>query len=210
MKISKRLLSVLFVILVYVLIFTGCGRIKFNNSTEKDVLITKEYSTDQIAQLKKSVESGHVTFSEFKASFNVQCIRKTHQGYYAVLLQEDGKSAFVFINKNNQLINVIVVDKFKTKKEFQAQLSNLMTKEIMLTFEANTILLPVSSVDMTAHIVQEGIYIIKYSRFDDGKMMSDPVIENVEFVENENISNNDDTLIRDEIPFILEIDKISE
>ena len=210
MKISKRLLTVLFVILVYVLIFTGCGRIKFNNSTEKDVLITKEYSTDQIAQLKKSVESGHVTFSEFKASFNVQCIRKTHQGYYAVLLQEDGKSAFVFINKNNQLINVIVVDKFKTKKEFQAQLSNLMTKEIMLTFEANTILLPVSSVDMTAHIVQEGIYIIKYSRFDDGKMMSDPVIENVEFVENENISNNDDTLIRDEIPFILEIDKISE
>ena len=85
-----------------------------------------------------------------------------------------------------------------------------MTKEIMLTFEANTILLPVSSVDMTAHIVQEGIYIIKYSRFDDGKMMSDPVIEDVEFVENENISNNDDTLIRDEIPFILEIDKISE
>ena len=210
MKISKRLLTVLFVILVYVLIFTGCGRIKFNNSTEKDVLITKEYSTDQIAQLKKSVESGHVTFSEFKASFNVQCIRKTHQGYYAVLLQEDGKSAFVFINKNNQLINVIVVDKFKTKKEFQAQLSNLMTKEIMLTFDANTILLPVSSVDMTAHIVQEGIYIIKYSRFDDGKMMSDPVIENVEFVENENISNKDDTLIRDEIPFILEIDKISE
>lgn len=210
MMILKRLLTVIFAILVYVSIFTGCDRIKFNNSAGKEALITKEYSTDQIAQLKKSVESGHVTFSDFKTSFNVQCIRKTHQGYYAVLLQEDGKSAFVFINQNNQLINVIVADKFKTKKEFQAQLSNKMTKEMMLTFDPNTILLPVSSVDMTAHIVQEGIYIIKYSRFDGGKTISDPVVKDVEFVVNKNVSTNDDALIRDEIPFILEIDKISE
>ena len=58
--------------------------------------------------------------------------------------------------------------------------------------------------------MQEGLYIIKYTRFLDGQSIEDPVVNSVEFIANENISASSDTLVKYEIPFIFEFDKVSE
>lgn len=203
----KKVFIVITFVTICLITFTGCDNMKLNNSTNRYDLITETYSNEQIAKLKKSVESSKITFEEFKKIFNVQCVRETHQGYYAVLIQEDNKNVFVFINKERQIVSVMVVDEFKTKNDFYDQVFEGMTKSTMLLLDSNTILTPISSVEMTAHLVQEGIFIVKYSRFLDGELITDPIVSSVEFVENKDISTNDDVFIKEGIPFVLEIDK---
>ncbi len=198
------------VLLILIVLLTGCNDIKYNNSENKIDLITKKYSTEQIEKLELTTGSEKVTFSEFKKDFDAQCIRKTHQGYYVILLLEGGENSFAFFNDDNILTSVMTVDKFKTQNEFNIQALDGMTKSAVLNFDPNAILIPVSSVEITAHIVQEGLYIIKYTRFLDGQSIEDPVVNSVEFIANENISASSDALVKDEIPFIFEFDKVSE
>ena len=101
----------------------------------------------------------------------------------------------------------MISDGFKSKEEFQNQVVKQMKKSEVVNFDSNTIFAPVSAIEITAHIVQEGIFIVKYSRFLNGKIIEEPIVTSIEFVENERISTNDDLFIRDGIPFILEIDK---
>lgn len=138
-----------------------------------------------------------------------KCVRKTHQGYYVVLLLEDGRNAFAFFNEENTLTIVMVANGFKSKEEFYSQVFEQKSKSEVLNFDPNSILSSVSAVEITAHIVQEGICIVKYSRFLDGELIEDPVVSSVEFIKNESISTNEDFFIRDEIPFIFEIDKVN-
>lgn len=186
----------------------GCNNMKFNQSTNKNDLITEKYPIVQIEKLKNTAESRHMTFSEFKRDFDVQSVRNTHQGYYVVLLLEDYRKAFVFFNEKDTLIRVMVSNGFKTKIEFQNQVLEQMHKSEVLSFDPNSIIAPVSAIEITAHIVQEGIFIVKYSRFRNGKIIEDPIAISMEFIENESISTNEDLFIRDEIPFIYEFDKV--
>ena len=207
---SSRVLSVITIITICMVILVGCNDMKFNNSANKNDLLTEKYSIAQIQELKNTAESEHITFSKFKRDFDVQCVRKTHQGYYVVLLLEDGRNAFAFFNKENALTIVMVANEFKSKEEFYSQVLEQKSKSGMLNLDPNTILSSVSAVEITAHIVQEGVYIVKYSRFLDGELIEDPVVSSVEFIENESISTNEDLFIRYEIPFIFEFDKVNE
>lgn len=182
---------------------------KFNQTINKNNLITEKYSIIQIEKLKSAAESGNMTFSNFKKIFEAQCVRKTHQGYYVVLLTEDGGNVFAFFNKENTLTRVMVFHGFKSKIEFQNQVVQQMPESEVLNFDSNTIFAPVSALEMTVHIVQEGVFIVKYARLEDGKIIKDPVVTSIQFVENESLSKNDDSFIRDEIPFIFEFDKVS-
>lgn len=206
----SRVLSVITIIAICMAILVGCNDMKFNNSANKNDLLTEKYSIAQIQELKNTAESEHITFSKFKRDFDVQCARKTHQGYYVVLLLEDGKNAFVFFNEENALTIVMIANEFKSKEEFYSQVLEQKSKSEVLNFDPNTILSPVSAVEITAHIVQEGICIVKYSRFWDGELIEDPVVCSVEFIENESISTNEDPFIRDEIPFIFGFDKVNK
>lgn len=207
---TSRALSLITIVAMCMAILVGCNNMKFNNSANKNDLLTEKYSIAQIQELKNTAESEHITFSKFKRDFNVQCVRKTHQGYYVVLLLEDGRNAFAFFNEENVLTIVMAVNEFKSKEEFYSQVLEHKSKSDVLNFDPNTILSSVSAVEITAHIVQEGICIVKYSRFLDGKLIEDPIVSSVEFIENESISTNEDFFIRDEIPFIFEIDKVNE
>lgn len=204
---KNRVLSIT-IMAICVVILVGCNNMRFNQETNKNDLLTEKYSIVQIEELKNAAESGNITFSKFKKDFNAQCIRKTHQGYYVVLLLEDGRNAFNFFNEENTLVRVMVSNGFKSKKEFQDQVVKQMTKSEMQKFDLNTILAPISAMEITAHIVQEGILIVKYSRFLDGEIIEDPIVASIEFVENESISMNEDPFIRDEVPFIFGFDKV--
>ena len=92
----SRILSGIIVIVMCMVTLIGCNNMKFNQTTNKNDLLTEKYPIMQIEELQGTVETGDMTFSNFKRDFNVQCMRKTHQGYYVVLLLEDGRNAFAF------------------------------------------------------------------------------------------------------------------
>ncbi len=206
----NRVLSGIIITAICMVTLVGCNNMKFDQITNKNDLLTEKYSIIQIEELQSAAEVGDMTFSNFKKEFNVQCMRKTHQGYYVVLLLEDGGNAFAFFNKKDTLNRVMVFDCFKSKIEFQNQVAEEMPKSEVLNLDSNTIIAPVSALEITAHIVQEGIFVLKYSRFRDGEIIEDPIVTSIQFIENESISTNDDPFIRDEIPFILELDKASK
>lgn len=206
----KKMLNVVVVFTVLVLVLTGCNNMKFDQTTNKNNLLTEKYPISLIEELKNVADSGHMTFSKFKRDFNIQCVRKTHQGYYVVLLLEDDSNAFVFFNEEDTLIRIIISKGFKSKNEFQIQVIEQMPKSEVLSFDTNTIIAPVSAIDITAHIVQEGICIVKYSRSAGGEILADPIVTSVKFFDNESIATCEDPFIRNEIPFIFEVDKVSE
>lgn len=206
----KKMLNVVVVFTVLVLVLTGCNNMKFDQTTNKNNLLTEKYPISLIEELKNVADSGHMTFSKFKRDFNIQCVRKTHQGYYVVLLLEDDSNAFVFFNEEDTLIRIIISKGFKSKNEFQNQVIEQMPKSEVLSFDTNTIIAPVSAIDITAHIVQEGICIVKYSRSAGGEILADPIVMSVKFFDNESIATCEDPFIRNEIPFIFEVDKVSE
>ena len=206
----KKMLNVVVVFTVLVLVLTGCNNMKFDQTTNKNNLLTEKYPISLIEELKNVADSGHMTFSKFKRDFNIQCVRKTHQGSYVVLLLEDDSNAFVFFNEEDTLIRIIISKGFKSKNEFQNQVIEQMPKSEVLSFDTNTIIAPVSAIDITAHIVQEGICIVKYSRSAGGEILADPIVTSVKFFDNESIATCEDPFIRNEIPFIFEVDKVSE
>ena len=206
----KKMLNVVVVFTVLVLVLTGCNNMKFDQTTNKNNLLTEKYPISLIEELKNVADSGHMTFSKFKRDFNIQCVRKTHQGYYVVLLLEDDSNAFVFFNEEDTLIRIIISKGFKSKNEFQNQVIEQMPKSEVLSFDTNTIIAPVSAIDITAHIVQEGVCIVKYSRSAGGEILADPIVTSVKFFDNESIATCEDPFIRNEIPFIFEVDKVSE
>lgn len=206
----KKMLNVVVVFTVLVLVLTGCNNMKFDQTTNKNNLLTEKYPISLIEELKNVADSGHMTFSKFKRDFNIQCVRKTHQGYYVVLLLEDDSNAFVFFDEEDTLIRIIISKGFKSKNEFQNQVIEQMPKSEVLSFDTNTIIAPVSAIDITAHIVQEGICIVKYSRSAGGEILADPIVTSVKFFDNESIATCEDPFIRNEIPFIFEVDKVSE
>ena len=202
-KFAMNKASKVFCIAVILLIaLTGC---KFNQVKRASELITETYSAAQAKDLKNAAED--VTFLMFKRNFNAQCVRKTYQGYYAVLFLNDGGNAFAFFDEKNMLKSVMISYGFKSETEFRNHVAEHMRKSEVLNYDTNSIALPVSAVDATAHIVQEGVFIVKYSRFENGKIIDDPIATSIVFVKNEEIATNEDLFIRNELPFIIEIDK---
>ena len=194
-------------VVMYMIILTGCGSMRFNQTADKRDLLTEKYSIEQIEELKSKAQTGNITFSDFKRDFNVQCIRKTHQGYYVVLLVEEGGNAFVLFNKEDVLRHVLIYDGFKSKKEFQSQVVEQMPESEVLKFDSNAIMTPISAVELAIYIVQEGVFVIQYSRHTDGEMLEDPIVTSIRFLDNDSIQKSEDPFVRYIIPFIWEFDK---
>ena len=142
-----------FVFIIFIVIFLGvCVSLgiysKIDNITNIDNLVTITYSNDDINKLKHKIENKEIDFFEFNHLFKIQCLRKTNNGYYAVLLQEDGKRVFIFINKYLKLIDLLIVESFKSVDDFISYIeSNNKQKSIdeMVRFDGNTVLLPISA-----------------------------------------------------------------
>ena len=82
--------------LIFIIIFTGGGDVKYDNDKSIDSLITKKYSASDIEKMREDIEHDNLNYAKLKSRYNVQCLRKTYQGFYAIFLQNDGKRIFVF------------------------------------------------------------------------------------------------------------------
>lgn len=213
MKKNKILLLVfalllIIIALITIIIVAGGRDVQYNNNKSIASLITKKYSDSDTENIRRGVEHYNWNYTKLNSQYEVQCLRKTYQGYYAVFLQNDGKRVFVFMDEEMKLNDMLVIDRVQEKKEYDFLEPGKTTESEIERFDDNTLYLPISSVDCTVHIIQEGLLVITYDRLDStGTLLSDPVVKSTVFYENDSLQVNDNNLIKMTIPFILEKDK---
>lgn len=158
--------------------------------------------------INEAVIRGDLYCEKLKSMYDVQMVRKTFQGYYAVIPQNDGKRIFVFMDDNLKARKVIAFDEFKSKKYFDFLKPGKTVESEVLSRDKSTIPMPISAYDCTVHIVKEGALFIKYKRIDmeTGEFLNEHPVESVEFFDNKDLKAGEG-LCRI-IPYILEEDKI--
>lgn len=212
-KYRKFLLSVALIVIVIAvlipIIFSEDKNVKYDNYRSIDSLITEKYSTSDIEKMREDFEHNNFDYSALKSHYNVQCLRKTYQGYYAVFLQNDGKRVFAFMDKKMKLYKILIIEDIKEREDYNFLEPGKTTESEILKYDENTVLLPVSSVTSTAHIIQEGLVIITYDRFDTntGTLLDDPVVKSIIFFDNDDFPLKNDEMINLNVPYILGIDK---
>ena len=145
--------------------------------------------------------------------FRLECVRKTYQGYYAVLQLTDGSNAFIFMDDRLTVSKVAVYDCFRTKEEFEKFLSEKWdaTWGDVLLFDSNEYGMPVSVVTSEAHIVQEGAIVVIYRR--EGERGEDWPVDHIRFYSDSEITAGEmgdwSYFIKYCVPHILEIDRVN-
>lgn len=207
----RPLLSIIIIAIAAVFavaVYSSCEKIKYNNDKTIDILVTETYSASKIQKMKSSIENNKLTYSQLRSDYNIQCLRKTYQGYYAVFLQDDGSRVFVFINENKEPYKILVIDEIKNKSQYDFIEVGKTTKNEILNYDENTLFMPVSSVITTAYITKEGVLLVTYDNFDEvsGMILDDAVVKSITFYNNSDFPLKN-SLIDSNIPYILEVDK---
>ena len=109
-------ITIFFVIVLFVNKFY----VPYNNKLEKEMLITREYTNSQIIEMIDRINMHIYKSKRFENEYKIECLRIIQQGYYAVFKKTDVQYVYVFLYKNLMPIEnaVIIVDRFKSKKEF--------------------------------------------------------------------------------------------
>lgn len=183
----------------------------YDNLVKKEDAITRQYPREMVDELTHKIEEEEkkVGYGKLRRMFRLECVRKTYQGYYAVLQLTDGRNAFIFMDDQLIVSNVAIYDRFRTKEEFEKFLSEKQdaTRADVLLFDSNEYGMPFSVVDEAAHIVQEGAIMIIYQRKD-----GHPV-DQIQFYSNSEIAIGKPReityFIKYGVPYVLEIDRVN-
>ena len=182
------------------------GRVpEYDNLTRKEDLITRQYPREMVDELTHKIEEEEkkVGYGKLRRMFRLECVRKTEQGYYAVLHLTDGRNAFIFMDDQLIVSNVAIYDRFRTKEEFEQLIAEKQdaTRADVLSFDPNEYGMPFSVVDEDAHIVQEGVIIVRYRR-EDGHP-----VDQIQFYSNSEIAAGKPReityFIKDGVPFFI-------
>lgn len=190
-------ITIFFVIVLFVNKFY----VPYNNKLEKEMLITREYTNSQIIEMIDRINMHIYKSKRFENEYKIECLRKIQQGYYAVFKKTDGQYVYVFLYKNLMPIEnaVIIVDRFKSKKEFSDFISEKRTKQEMIEFDSTTIF-PFSGRNTSAHYTVEGVFLVDYCRNNDDK----EIVECADFYDDRFILQNEREW---NIPYILSVDR---
>jgi hypothetical protein len=204
-KLSRPYKCVL-VLVIVILLMTGCENndMKYNNEILSKNVITQTYSEESIENLFQlfTEGGGQLTIDYLKKNYKIECVRKVLQeGYYIVLYHQSGERIFVFYNNNNVITNILKYDKFLSQNDFSFVIEEITTMQEILGFDDKTFLMPISAYTFTAHIIKEGLIVIKYAKNSD-------VVEKVTIYSNDElISETGVYNIYQLVPLILPIDK---
>ena len=183
----------------------------YDNLVKKEDAITRQYPREMVDELTHKIEEEEkkVGYGKLRRMFRLECVRKTEQGYYAVLQLTDGSNAFIFMDDRLTVSKVAVYDCFRTKEEFEKFLSEKQdaTRADVLSFDPNEYPMPFSVVSEEAHIVQEGVIIVRYRR-EDGHP-----VDQIFFYSNSEIAVGKPReityFIKYGVPYVLEIDRVN-
>ena len=208
----KRI-ATLFLLFICLACLNGC-KVKFDYMHKYDELITRTYSKETIQELKEAINYSIIDFNYFKKHFKAECVRKTFQDYYyVVLLQDDGSRVFVLFEDDlDRIDEVYVYDEFKSKDDFDFALPNKTVRTQILEEDSNERVWPVSgSYDLyTSHVVKEGIMAFKYKRYEDGRELDNGgLLTEKVFVPNDEVENiwNNGTVYDEHYLYIYDMDK---
>lgn len=195
------LVIVLFLIAVC-LLYNNKNWLGFYES-DNETLITqtesKKYTEQEIEELKKGIFSDHLTVKQFIMKYNPKCIRKTSQGYYAILMQNDDIMCFVFWDNGDHFLNIYKTDGFTSHEKFQNSIDiGVSNFNDITSSDMNYFAYPVSKMMMTGHIFTDGVVLIQYDT-------DSFAVKSSEFYSNEDLATTVDYLI----PYILPKDRVS-
>lgn len=187
----------------------------YDNLVKKEDAITRQYPREMVDELTHKIEEEEkkVGYGKLRRMFRLECVRKTEQGYYAVLQLTDGSNAFIFMDDRLTVSKVAVYDCFRTKEEFEKFLSEKWdaTWGDVLLFDSNEYGMPVSVVTSEAHIVQEGAIVVIYRR--EGERGEDWPVDHIRFYSDSEITAGEmgdwSYFIKYCVPHILEIDRVN-
>ena len=200
---SKHLFAaIVYVAILGIIVWLINGdHVSFDNRLEKEMLITREYTNSQIIEMIDRINMHIYKSKRFENEYKIECLRKIQQGYYAVFKKTDGQYVYVFLYKNLVPVEngVIIVDRFKSKKEFSDFISEKRTKQEMIEFDSTTFF-PFSGRNTSAHYTVEGVFLVDYCRNNDDK----EIVECADFYDDRFILQNEREW---NIPYILSVDR---
>ena len=158
------------------------------------------YPAWYLSLCQAAVKDDSLTQDEFLQAFPDAAVRETIQGSYALVLADDSTQGFAFFNEKDALWNFIRVDRFKTKAEFEQYVTVGMPERDVRAYTSAVSPSPYSVFPEDAFLVQEGVFIVRYST-------KDFTVETLFWVSNEELLSDDGWLLN-YIPYIDPEDKI--
>ena len=223
MKKKILMLIILFLTVLVIGFIWDFNVIRYDNESKFSDLVNVTYSESEIAELKediiesKRLHSRRINYFRFKKKFKCQCVRKTFQGYYVVLRQDDGKRVFVFFNEEHQLEDILIIDKFLERSDFEWLREKETTENEIDMIAQNCITYPLSATvfNFRGYILKDGMLLVKYTYIcEEGKSSGENVVDYVLFYSNSTLESQTDSeeflkknYFVANTPYILPIDK---
>lgn len=196
----RTFVLLLVVSVLSIFIYTNHNRpYKYDNNTPISQVENQQYTEKEIKKLEENIFSGNITVRQFIRKYKPQCIRKTFQGYYAVLIQDNNLMCFVFWDNEDNIYNIYKTNGFVSHDMLQNSVEIGKSNINDITSNgADFCYYPISKMLLTGHICSDGVLIIEYD--------NNSVSNSIKFFSNEELDTSDDYLLQ-LTPYILPIDK---
>lgn len=193
---------VVLTIVVLIIFFNSVNRPIYNNEKSIKELVTVEYTDLELKRLTDRIDSGEpITLGDVKKDFSIECMRKTDQGSYLVLLRNDKVNYFIFLNDELQVDRYLIAEEFKRYSDFDFVEKNVTTKSMILNFDSTAIIGSGFSSDFsTKHILKDGLLIIQYNE-------KDEKVKSIIFYDEEEYKKDSKIYTSLFIPYVIPLDR---
>lgn len=225
-KIIAVLLAVIILAATAYFVYTNIGEILYDNSTPARELITVTNSGEKFDEWLIRCQNGgnHATLLEMLMTFDVECIRKTPQGYYAVMYLDNGSTSYTFFDSNLEVsltkTNNLIAGDFLSLSEMEAALAALevdgvFTEDALCNSELVERFIGTAWKKLLVAPVQEGAVILKFQSYGSNQ----GVLKSMDFLTETQWYDTCDAEIPGNgemppmavfFPYILEIDRLAE
>lgn len=175
---------------------------KSDNDTALDFSSATVYKKSEIDLLQQTILTQPFSLKQFIKKYRPQYIRKTSQGYYAVLPEENSALCFVFW-VNDNIYTVYRTRGFETVDAFKQRI--IIGKSSVSTLvegKYDYYAFPISKQAVSGHICRDGIIVVYYSN-------GNGTAESIEIFSNEEMLKAEEAPLM-YAPYILEKDRQSE
>lgn len=205
MKQNKQIFYIIFALLLVVAVLllfiykNHTNFYKYDNDTPLSYTKNQQYTEQEMKKLEEDIFTGNITVRQFVRKYKPQCIRKTNQGYYAVLMQDNNLKCFIFWDNKNNIYNIYKTSGFVSHDMLQNSVEIGKSNINDITRNGTDFCYyPISKMLLTGHICSDGVLIIEYD--------SNSVSNSIKFFSNEELDTSDDYLLQ-LTPYILPLDK---
>lgn len=208
---KKNILFIISFIFIFIctallFVYVHSQSFDYDNKSSMLTLCNNRYSKEEIKKLEYNIPYSNMytnySFGKFNLEYRPECIRKTHLGYYAVLISEDNSLCFVFWTFENEIHSIYKTNEFVSSSKFRDSIVvGESTFEEMKNSNFDFFVFPSSKTIATAHICNDGVLVVEYN--------DNYIAKSIEFFSNEELVKTNDSFLNS-IPYILPEDKTNQ